>query len=873
MVKNGIKVKSGKHFRTYLIVGIVGAMLSAFLPQVAFATPSTVHLTIHYQRPGDDYTGWNLWLWKNVPGTAGDVTVSTSGVEFNGSDSFGKVLTIDIPGMQNFDNVGFIVRLNNWVSKDISDDRFISNFDANGNAEIWLIQGDTQIYTSAPTSSSTIRSASIDGFRQITVSLSAQLALTGTGNEGFTLSDGLNVASVKPLNGSASSASKLELDLDADLILGKTYTVSQTKFGSAKTTPGQIMNSDSFNSRYTYTGDDLGNTYTPQQTQFRVWAPTATAVNLVTYPNASSSAGVVVTPMVQSVNGTWLLAIKGDLNGTIYNYRVTVGGVEREAVDPYVRATTINGIRGVIVDLSKTNPKTWTNTKPSFSGKSTDAVIYELHVRDLSMDASSNIPLAHRGKYLALTDVKTSSSSGIPTGVNAIKDLGVTHVELLPVFDFASVDEASPSFNWGYDPQNYNVPEGSYSTNPSNPQTRITELKSAVQGLHDDNLRVMMDVVYNHVFNASDFSEEKIVPGYLFRTNSDGTPTNGSGVGNDVASERPMVRKFIVDSVKYWASQYHFDGFRFDLMGLLDITTMQEIRKTLDAIDPTILIIGEGWDMGTLPDASRANQKNIGSLAGIAAFNDELRDGIKGSVFDSADTGYATGKVSQIGHVKVGIVGNIDYSNSVSGNWTTNDPAQSVNYVESHDNLTLFDKLTASVKAVTPAKLEALDRLSASIALLAQGVPFMQAGQEFLRSKNGDSNSYKSSDLVNSLKWNLRATNKSTVNYYKGLIALRKAHPVFRISSASLVRKDLAFLKEPNNVIAYSLNGNGLKDSWHSVVVAHNPNATSVLISLPAKGDWKVVVQGASAGTKALTTLKGVQSVKIQGQSTLVLEK
>ncbi len=853
-------------------MGILGTMLSVFLPQVAFATPSTVHVTIHYQRPGDDYAGWNLWLWKNVAGTAGDVTVSTSGVEFNGSDTFGKVLTIDIPGMQNFDNVGFLVRLNNWSSKDISDDRFISNFDANGNAEIWLIQGDTQIYTTAPTSSSTIRSASIDGFRQITVSLSAQLALAGTGNEGFTLSDGLNVTSVKPLNGSASSASKVELDLDGDLVLGRTYTVSQTKFGSAKTTPGQIMNSDSFNSRYTYVGDDLGNTYTPQQTQFRVWAPTATAVNLITYPDATSSAGVV-TPMIQSVMGTWILVIKGDLNATIYNYRVTVGGVEREAVDPYVRATTINGIRGVVVDLSKTNPKTWTNSKPSFSGKSTDAIIYELHVRDLSMDSSSNIPVAHRGKYLALTDVKTLSSSGVPTGVNAIKDLGVTHVELLPVFDFASVDEASPTFNWGYDPQNYNVPEGSYSTNPSNPQTRITELKSAVQTLHDDKLRVMMDVVYNHVFNASDFSEEKIVPGYFFRTNSDGTLTNASGVGNDIASERPMVRKFIVDSVKYWASQYHFDGFRFDLMGLLDLTTMQEIRSALNAIDPSILIIGEGWDMGTLPDVARANQKNIARLPGIAAFNDELRDGIKGSVFDSADQGYATGKITQIGHVKAGIVGNIDFNSSVTGNWTTTDPSQSVNYVESHDNLTLFDKLTSSVKSANPVKIEALDRFSASIAMLAQGVPFMQAGQEFLRSKNGDPNSYKSSDAVNSLKWNLRVTNKTTMNYYKGLIALRKAHPVFRISSAALIRKDLVFLKEPNNIIAYSLNGNGLKDSWHTVVVVHNPNATSTAIALPAKGDWNVVVQGASAGTKVLSTLKSAQSATIQGQSTLVLEK
>jgi pullulanase len=871
-----MKLKSinGRTRRKFFAFAVAGVLLVATLPQTAVAAPSTVHLTVHYQRPGEDYTGWNLWLWKNLPGTASDVSVSPTGVEFNGTDSFGKVLTMDIPGMQNFDNLGFIVRLNNWASKDISDDRFINNFDANGNAEIWLIQGDTQIYTSAPTSTMTIRSASIDDFRLITVDLSAKLALTGSGNEGFSISNGINVTSVTPLNGSTASASRLALHLDADLMLGKLYTVSHPKFGKATTTPGQIMNSDGFNSRYTYTGDDLGNTYSPQQTRFRVWAPTATNVDLVTYSDETSplSQGVA-THMSSDSNGTWIADIKGDLNGTIYNYRVSVGGVEREAVDPYVRATTINGIRGVVVDLAKTNPKTWTSSKPSFSGKSTDAVIYELHIRDLSMDPSSNVPAAHQGKYLALADVKTVTSSGSPTGVNAVKDLGVTHVELLPVFDYASVDESAPTFNWGYDPQNYNVPEGSYSTNPHNPQNRITELKTAVQALHDDKLRVMMDVVYNHVFDASDFSEEKIVPGYFFRTNADGTLANGSGVGNDVASERPMVRKFIVDSVKYWASQYHFDGFRFDLMGLLDVTTMQKIRKTLDAIDPSILMIGEGWDMGTLAASDRANQKNIANLTGIAAFNDELRDGIKGSVFDSADQGYATGKVSQIGHVKVGIVGNIDYGKGIEGKWTAKDPTQSVNYVESHDNLTLFDKLTASVKGASSPQIVSLDRFSASIALLAQGVPFMQAGQEFLRSKNGDSNSYKSGDSINSLKWDLRSKNFTTVNYYKGLIALRLSHPVFRMSSASAVKKNLVFLKEPSSVIAYYLSGKALKDSWQSVVVAHNPNSTPVKIALPSKADWKVVVQGANSGTHVLQILKGAKSAMIQGQSTLVLEK
>ncbi|HEX7405825.1 MAG TPA: type I pullulanase [Candidatus Nanopelagicaceae bacterium] len=863
-----------KRITRVLSFGLATVLLTVGLPWQAMATPSTVHLVIHYQRPGDDYTGWNLWLWKNVPDNSKDVTISTSGVEFNGSDSFGKVLALDITDMQNFDNVGIIIRLNNWAAKDIADDRFITNFDANGKAEVWLVQGDRQIYTAAPVNVSTIKTASIDGFRKITLDLSQKLSLTGSGNEGFTLSDGMNVTSVTAINGTASSASKVQLNLDADLTLGKSYTVTHPIFGKAQTAPGQIMNSAEFNARYTYAGDDLGNTYASDHTAFRVWAPTATAVNLVVYPKPDSAAGDgVVTAMTSDLNGTWVVSLKGDRVGTIYNYRVTVGGTEREAVDPYVRAATINGQHGVVVDLNKTNPKNWSNNKPAFSGKSTDAIIYELHVRDLSMDASSSIPATHKGKFLALTDTKTTTSTGAKTGVNAIKDLGATHIELLPIFDYASVDEANPTFNWGYDPQNFNVPEGSYSTNPNNPDTRIIELKTAVQALHDDKLRVMMDVVYNHVYSAPDFSEEKIVPGYFFRTNADGTLANGSGVGNDVASERPMVRKFIIDSVKYWATQYHIDGFRFDLMGLLDVTTMQLVRKELNKIDPTILIIGEGWDMGTLASTDRANQQNIGSLTGIAAFNDQLRDGIKGSVFNGTDTGYATGKVSAISDTKVGIVGNTAYSKDLVGKWTSNDPTQSVNYVESHDNLTLFDKLTASVPGASAAKIAGLDRFSASIAILAQGVPFLQAGQEFLRSKNGDSNSYKSVDSVNSLKWTLRTKNIETVNYYKGLFSLRKLHPAFRMSTALAVKKNLTFLKASKNVIEYSLNGSAVKDSWAAIVVVHNPNSSTVIATLPSKDKWQVVVQGSTAGVKVIKTLKSANSISVPSQSTLVLEK
>jgi pullulanase len=463
-----------------------------------------------------------------------------------------------------------------------------------------------------------------------------------------------------------------------------------------------------------------------------------------------------------------------------------------------------------------------------------------------------------------------SSNNGIKTGVAAIKDLGVTHVELLPVFDFASVDEANPTFNWGYDPKNYNVPEGSYSSDPTNPTARITELKQAIQSLHDQKLRVNMDVVYNHVYNASSFSEELIVPGYFFRTDDNGGLTNGSGCGNDVASERPMVRKFIVDSVKYWASEYNFDGFRFDLMGLMDIQTINDVTAALKKIDPTIIVIGEGWNMGTLAGPLRANQINISQLNNVAHFNDQIRDGIKGSVFNASENGWATGKTGSASDVKAGIVANTDFSSSIFAKWQTTSPAQSVNYVESHDNLTLADKISASVKGATPSTIAQLSQFASSIILLAQGVPFIQAGQEFLRSKDGNDNSYKSDDATNSLKWSTKSKAVSTTEYFKGLIAFRAAHPALRMNSSSQIKANLKFLTAPKNVIAYSINGKAVKDSAATIVVVHNSNSGPSLITLPNAKKWSVVIKGSKAGVKALESLSGNQ-ISVPGQSTLVL--
>jgi pullulanase len=776
-----------------LLIALI-AIFSCGLPAIASALPATVNLTVHYQRPANDYQGWNLWLWKNL--TSGtDLEVDANGVSFTADDDFGKIAKVKIDGMDKFENLGIIVRKGNWDSKDFGDDRFITNIPDNGNVEIWLRQGDPTIHYSIPTT---------------------------------------------------------PIPANPALEFAKLY------------------DSPEFAAKYTYTGNDLGVTYTKASTKLRVWAPTAKAVNVVTYKEADAPyTSGVLTKMKYDTKGTWVATLKGDQNGTVFNYRVTVNNTINEAVDPYVRATTINGARGVIVDLDTTDPKGWNSSKPKFSGKPTDAVIYELHVRDLSMDPSSGIPAKNKGKFLALTDLNTSNN-GQKTGVAAIKDLGVTHVELLPIFDFATVNENLPTFNWGYDPQNYNVPEGSYSSDPKKPTARITELKSAIMSLHKAGLRVDMDVVYNHVSNANTFSQNLIVPGYFFRRDDNGNLTNGSGCGNDVASERPMVRKFIVDSVKYWTTEYNLDGFRFDLMGLMDIQTINEITSALKKIDPSILVIGEGWNMGTLPADKKANQLNISKLPGVAHFNDQIRDGIKGSVFDASDTGFATGKFTAKMNVLAGIVGNTDYSTDIMTKWTTTAPGQSVNYVESHDNMTLVDKITSSVKDAKPGDVAQLSQLAGSIPLLAQGMPFLQAGQEFLRSKSGDSNSYKSSDLVNSLKWSTQSANASTVKFYKGLIALRKAHPAFRMETTELVRKNLKFLPSPEGTIAYSLNGSAVKDSAAILVVVHNANTTPQSITLPKSGSWSVLVESGRAGNTVLRKLNA-NMVVVEARSTLVL--
>ncbi len=607
------------------------------------------------------------------------------------------------------------------------------------------------------------------------------------------------------------------------------------------------MSPQEMDNLYYYDGNDLGNDFHPIRTAFRLWAPTSSEAKLVTYKSWDDPVGTEFD-MKRSEKGTWTAELPGDQDGLIYTYKVKVGNVWNEAVDPYVRAVTVNGNRGVVINLNDTNPQKWSTDKPPLT-KPEDAIIYELHIRDLSIHPDSGIQ--QKGKYLGVTETDTISPYGSKTGINHIKDLGVTHVQFIPIFDFATVDETrltEPQYNWGYDPKNFNAPEGSYSLDPYQPKLRIRELKQMIQTLHDQGLRVIMDVVFNHVYTVDDSNFNKLVPNYFFRYNEDGTLSNGTGVGNDTASEHNMMRKFIVDSVVYWAKEYHLDGFRFDLMGVHDVETMNEVKKAVHEIDPSIILLGEGWDMNTPLDASlKANQKNAHKMPGIAHFNDAIRDGLKGFVMDKYDRGFVNGKQGMEDIVKRGIAGGLKYDDHLA---TYQTPSQVINYVEAHDNYTLWDKLVITQPDVSDEERKQMHKLATAVVLLSQGIPMIHAGQEFMRTKDGDENSYQSPDWINRLNWKRRAEFDHEVEYVKGLIALRKKHPVFRLTSAEEIERHLMFLDAPANVIAYSLMTEN-----SNIVVVHNANWHSIDITLPHLKKWSLLVNGQKAGLETIEVI------------------
>lgn len=597
----------------------------------------------------------------------------------------------------------------------------------------------------------------------------------------------------------------------------------------------------------------LGLAYTETNASFRIWSPPAEAAQLILYKDGENGTPFKTIDLSKEMNGTWHAVLNGDWKGTFYTFRVKVSGKwNNEVTDPYAKAVGINGMRAVVVDLKDTDPQGWANDKsPFFSlhNQPTDAVIYELHIRDASIDKNSGI--IHRGKFLGLAETGTLSTEGVLTGISHLKELGVTHIHLLPFYDYSSVDEKQPEhqYNWGYDPLNYNVPEGSYSTNPYDGITRIKELKQMIQAFHKNGLRVIFDAVYNHTALTGESNFNQLVPGYYYRHKKDGSFSNATACNNETASEMPMMRKFMLESVLYWVKEYHIDGFRFDLMGVHDIETMNIISRELHKVKPDILLYGEGWTAGDspLPDSLRALKKNAAQLDRIAVFSDDIRDGIKGSVFDINDKGFASGKPGMEESVKFGIVAGcdhpqIDYSkDNYSKRPYAAAPWNVITYCECHDNNTLWDKLAISRPDATEEDRQRMHQLALTIVLTSQGIPFLHAGTEFLRSKNGVENSYNAGDSVNAIQWSLKKQNSDVVNYVERLISMRKEHPAFRMTTAQQVAQNILFENAPAGTIVYSINGEAMQDKWKKILVAFNGTGEEKEISLPG-GDWRSAI-------------------------------
>lgn len=609
---------------------------------------------------------------------------------------------------------------------------------------------------------------------------------------------------------------------------------------------------ESYDEYPVYNGNDLELTYSPQSSKFRVWSPAADEVKLLLFDSGSEGSAYEMKDMKRSKNGTWITKVDGDLKGKFYTFQVKVGEQWLdETPGMWVKAVGINGKRAAVVDMKETNPEGWESDKHVLPENVTDAVIYEVHMRDFSISPTSGIQ--NKGKFLAFTEKGTKNAAGQATGIDHLKELGITHVHLLPSYDYASIDETKLNenkYNWGYDPQNYNLPEGSYSTDPANPVTRIKEFKQMVQSLHSEGIGVIMDVVYNHTYVGEDSHLNLLVPGYFYRFNEDGTWSNASGCGNETASDRAMMRKFIVESVVYWATEYHVDGFRFDLMGIHDIETMNAIRAALDKVNPKIIIYGEGWTAAASPlgEEKRAVKKNVSQLNGIAVFSDDIRDALKGN-WTNEFPGFVAGRDSLENAIKFAVAASTDFPGVTNKKLVHTDkpyatsPTQIINYASCHDDMCLVDKLRSRKPAgATDAEIQKFNKLAQTVVFTAQGIPFIFAGEEVYRDKKGVNNTYESPDSINQIDWNNKTTYNDIFTYYQGLIALRKAHPAFRMTSLDMMKKHLKFI-EPGvpNVVAFTLSNNANGDSWKNILVIYNGNRKNVNVELP-EGEWNVAV-------------------------------
>ena len=618
--------------------------------------------------------------------------------------------------------------------------------------------------------------------------------------------------------------------------------------------------------------------YSPKETTFTLWAPTAEEVRVLVYEKGEGGHPIDTYTLARAEEGTWKTKVSKDLKGLFYVFNVKQEGRwlgDTPGINAH--AVGVNGQRGAIIDLRDTDPAGWNQDRAPQLESVSEAVIYEMHHRDFSAHESSGI--THKGKYLALTEEGTRSPEGIPTGIDHLKELGITHVHLLPSYDYASVDEhklEEGKYNWGYDPLNYNVPDGSYSTDPYAPEVRIREFKQMIQSLHKAGIRVVLDVVFNHTFNTEGSNFERTVPGYFYRMTEEGEFANASGCGNETASERPMMRHYMIESVRYWMREYHIDGFRFDLMGIHDIETMNAICEAARQIDPQVLIYGEGWAAATpqLPEEQLAMKANISQLPGIAAFSDEMRDGLRGPWNNDSIGAFLAGIAGNEESIKFGLVGAIehpaiDYTkvNYSTASWAMQ-PSQMISYVSCHDDMCLVDRLRTSISGIRPDELSRLDKLAQTAVLTSQGIPFIFAGEEVMRDKKGVHNSFESPDSINTIDWHRLAINYDVFNYYKNLIALRKHHVAFHMGDAERVRSGVSFLPvEQEEVIAYRLQDT--RDEWKDIIVVLNARKDFAKVEVPG-GRYVIVCRDGTINEQGLGITYGPVTM-VPPQSALIM--
>ena len=804
--------------------------------------PGTNQLTFYWKDEGVDYSKCDMWIWyPNADGR---------GYLFHPCE-YGAKVVLNVP--TDVTEVGFIVRRDcsdpggtSWgdATKDYDNDRFAAI--TGETTEVYLLAGDGAQYISSDGGKTLSQSkefslAGIVDLNQIQYYVTPATRFTSL--DQIKVLDGTREVPIEKLSSLDNEVVSGVITLAEELDFSKTYTVEREGFEPQSAVPTKVFDSKAFVERYTYDGDDLGAVLSGSKTVFKLWAPTASKVVLNLFAEGDGGAALRQLDMEPGEKGVW--AAEADCGaGTYYTYTVTTALGTQEAVDPYAKAVGVNGNRGMVIDLAATDPAGFDKDRYySDIDAYNQAVIWEVHVRDFSNKiAGSKYP----GKYLAFTESGLKNAAGEPVGVDYLKDLGVTHIHFQPIYDYATVDESkldTAQFNWGYDPKNYNAPEGSYSTDPYHGEVRVNELKQMVQAIHQAGMAVVMDVVYNHTYDL-DSCLNRVVPYYYYRFNGN-TPSNGSGCGNETASERVMFRKYMVDSVSYWAKEYHIDGFRFDLMALHDVDTMQAIETAVHEINPKAILYGEGWTGGatTLRDNLQANQANISKvepsgegIGAVSVFNDAIRDGLKGSVFDAKDQGFINGKAnkSNASMVVFGIGGGAK-TNAVS--WSVAGDGV-INYMACHDNNTIWDKLLASNPEASDEERFAMNRLGEEILFLGRGTPFMLAGEEFLRTKQGDHNSYKSSDEINNLDWEALTPDSMALrmrDLMKKLIALRK-------DNAFITKGEPVCEVLDNNAILVTWT----KDGKPAAAAIINPNEEPIPAAFP-EGAWTVLFAGESS--------------------------